>query len=228
MARRARRVLPMHFHPLAQRLRLPFLAGFPQRGHIERRRRRRRAQHVREQPPAADHDRRAIRIRRDRQHARLPEEPASPAIAELHRPIVAAVHVRDAVVLREPIVREGVIGQQQIGDAAILSKLIGDEQLGFLRHRFAQVFVEFGIQLRIGDEAGNLAQLEPPCREPLDERIRARIAQHAAHLLLEHRGIFQLAARGRIQQLLVGNAAPQEERELRREVQLGRRRDDSP
>ena len=126
--------------------------------------------------------------------------------------------------LRQPIVRKGVVGEQQIRHAAILPKLIADEQLRFHRHRFAQVLVEFGIQLRVGDEAGDLAQLEPSRREPLDERVRARIAQHAAHLLLEHGGILQLAARGDTQQLFVGNAAPQEKRQLRREVQVGSRR----
>ena len=55
------------------------LAVLLQRRHVRRRRRRRRAEKVVEQPLAAQHRRRAVRIRRDGQDAALAEQPAAPA-----------------------------------------------------------------------------------------------------------------------------------------------------
>src|SRR5690606_24982961 len=46
------------------------------------------------------------------------------------------------------------------------------------------------------------------------------VGQHAADLRLEHLPIVKLAARGDVEQLVVGNAAPQEEREPRRELEV--------
>ena len=48
----------------------------------------------------------------------------------------------------------------------------------------------------------------------------ARIGQHPPHLLLEHGGLRQLAAFGGVQQRGVGNAAPQEERQSRGELDV--------
>ena len=47
-----------------------------------------------------------------------------------------------------------------------------------------------------------------------------RIRQHAPHLLLEHGWILQLALRGELDQFVVGNAAPQEERQPRRQLEI--------
>ncbi len=44
-----------------------------------------------------------------------------------------------------------------------------------------------------------------------------RIGQHALHLLLEHARVAELAAFGKAEQLVVGHAAPEEERQPRRE-----------
>ena len=120
----------------------------------------------------------------------------------------------------QPIVGERVVGEQEIGDAAILFELIADEQARLHAERLAQVFVELGIEMRVGHEPGELAQLEPAGRKSLDEGTRTRIAQHAPHLLLEHGAIPQLAANRRVQQLFVGNAAPEEKRQLRREIDI--------
>src|SRR6185295_19802777 len=108
--------------------------------------------------------------------------------------------------------------------------LAGDEQLGLLLHRVAQVLVELRIQLGVGHDASELAQLEPARGEVVDERLRPRIAQHPLDLLLERRRIAQLAAYRRLPQFVVRHAAPEEERETRREIEIaqairGARRD---
>src|SRR5438093_690460 len=53
-----------------------------------------------------------------------------------------------------------------------------------------------------------------------DERFRSRIAKHALHLLLQRRGIVQLSASRRLPQLVVRNAAPEKERQPRRQIEI--------
>ena len=55
-----------------------------------------------------------------------------------------------------------------------------------------------------------IAHAQPLKREIRRQCLRARIRKHSTHLLLEHGGIFQLALYGDINQLIVGDAAPQE------------------
>ena len=50
--------------------------------------------------------------------------------------------------------------------------------------------------------------------------LRLGIGQHAAGLLLEHSRLVQLALDRHVEQRIVGNAAPQEEREPRREFEI--------
>ena len=63
----------------------PCLAVLLQRRHIRRRRRRRRAEQVLEHPFAAHDRRRAVRIRRHRQDAALPEQAAARAVVGQRR-----------------------------------------------------------------------------------------------------------------------------------------------
>ena len=75
VAARADGVAPVLLHALAQRSRLALRVVLFQGRHVRRRRRRRRPQQRLEDPLAAQHDRRPVRIRRHRQHARLPQQP---------------------------------------------------------------------------------------------------------------------------------------------------------
>ena len=82
--------------------------------HVGRRRRHRRRQDVLEQPLAANGRRRARRVRRDGQHARLAEQAPAVLVGQRHAPEVAAVDAGDPVVTRELLVEERVVGRQQI------------------------------------------------------------------------------------------------------------------
>ena len=79
-----------------------------------RRRRHRRAEQVLENPLAALHRRRAVAGRRDRQDAAVTEQPAARAVGQRDAPEAAAADVGDAVVPREPLVDERVVGVEQI------------------------------------------------------------------------------------------------------------------
>src|SRR5262249_3919426 len=53
-----------------------------------------------------------------------------------------------------------------------------------------------------------------------DERVGLLVGQHATDLLAQDRRRMQRAVRGELQQLVVGNRAPQKEREARRELEV--------
>ena len=65
--------------------------------------------------------------------------------------------------------------------------------------------------------------MEPLRREVAHQRFAARIGQHAPHLAAEDGRIRQRSALGRVEQLFIGDAAPQEERQARRELQVAER-----
>ena len=50
--------------------------------------------------------------------------------------------------------------------------------------------------------------------------LRPRVGQHPPHLLLEHVGLAELARARDVEQLVVGDAAPQEERQPRRQLEV--------
>ena len=74
-----------------------------------------------------------------------------------------------------------------------------------------------------GDARFQPAKAEPLIGEVVDERARTRVGQHAPDLLVEHRGVAKLVLRGEVQQLIVRNAAPQEERQPRGQVEVADR-----
>ena len=71
------------------------------------------------------------------------------------------------------------------------------------------------------DHLADAAQVQPLRGEIVDERAGgAGVGQHAPHLLFENRRTGELSALGEVEQALVGNAAPQEERQARRDFQI--------
>ena len=98
-----------------------------------------------------------------------------------------------------------------------------DEQPGLAPEREPQVLVETGEEPRVGLLRVHVAQEEPLLGEVVDEGGRPRVGEHAAHLAVEHVGLAQLAADGGVEQLVVGDAAPQEERQARRELEVADR-----
>ncbi len=189
-----------------------------ERRHVGQRWRRRHAEQVVEHPLAANHRRRPGRVRRDGQDAALPQQSAAPAVVgQRDAPETVAVHVRDTVVLRQPFVDERVFRVQQIENAAVLAQHAVHEQLGLAPEGLPQVVVEVRKQAHVGRHRVEIAQVQPLRREVRHERARPFVGEHAPHLLLEHGGLSQLPRRGHRNQLVVWNAAPQEERQARGE-----------
>src|SRR5437762_1790915 len=85
-----------------------YVRRFVEGRHVRRRRWRRRAEEHVQHPFAAQDRRRAVRNRRQRQNAALPEQAA--AIRWRRHPLeLVAGHVRNSIVLRKPLVDERVI-----------------------------------------------------------------------------------------------------------------------
>jgi hypothetical protein len=216
----AQTAFAMLLHPLAHRLWLFARNVLFQRRHVRRRWRRRRAEQIFQEPLAALHRRRPVRIRRHHQESTLAQYSFARVIAQSDAPEMRAINVRYSVVPRQTFVDVGVIRCQQVQHAMIVAHLTVKKQLQFSRERLPQVFVEIRECVRIGRLQRNVANPQPLAGEIVDHRFGAPIRQHAADLLLQHGGLFQLAASGEIQQLVVGNAAPQKERQARGELEI--------
>jgi hypothetical protein len=83
-----------------------------------------------------------------------------------------------------------------------------EQQLGLALHRRAQVAVEIA---RLGTYVFQLAQEQPLTREIRHERLGARVGDHPPYLLLQRFRILQTTARSQRHELVVRDAAPQEE-----------------
>jgi hypothetical protein len=110
----------------------------------------------------------------------------------------------------EPLIDEGVVGVEQIDEAAIVADDRIKHHFRFAAERAAQVFIEVpGVGLHVLQ----LAEIEPLAGEVLDERVGALVSDHPLHLLRERLRIAQPALRRHLTQFLVRDAAPQEERQ---------------
>ena len=178
----ARCVLAVLLEPCAYRLRL--LAGRRReiRFDVRRRRRGRRAHELVEHPGAAQHRRRAVAVRGAQQHCAFAEQAAARVVLDGHAAELRAVHRPHAVVAREPLVDERVVGCQQLVHVTVLEQDARDEELDLLREVVAQLVAELGEQPLVGHDGLELVDVEPTQRESRDERLRARIGQHALDL----------------------------------------------
>src|SRR5262249_52342492 len=139
-------------------------------------------------------------------------------VGQRHAPEVTAEDVRDAIVLRKPLVHERVVGGQQIDDVSVLADDAPKEQLGLASERLAKVVVEVGEKIRVGNDPAQVPQLQPLAGEVGHERIRSWIRQHPSDLLVENLRLAEAAAVRHRQQLVVRDAAPQKERKARGEI----------
>ena len=167
-----------------------------------------------QQPAPAQDGRGSVRVGGKRQQRSVAEQ-AAPLlrIRQPHAPESAPVDAGDAVVPRQSFVHVRVIGAEQVQDAPVLVDGAGDEQRRLPPERLHQVLVELGIDRRFGLHVVQVAQMQPLRREVAHQGLAARIGQHAPHLAAEHRGVRQRSTLGNVEQLLVGDAAPQKERQ---------------
>ena len=149
----------------------------------------------------------------------MPQQAAAGAArGQRHPPEPAPRHPGHAVVPGQALVQERVVGGDEVEGAAVLAHDALEEELGLAAQGPAQGLVEVGEDDEVGRDRGQVAQVQPLGREARHQRRRALVSEHAPHLRLDHRGVAQLAARRRPDKLVVGQAAPEEERQPRRQL----------
>src|SRR5207244_13098328 len=84
-----------------------------------------------------------------------------------------------------------------------------------------QIVVEVKEQFRTGSEARHVADVEPLAREVARQRIRERIGEHPRHLVFEYGRIVKRLLLRDAQELVIWDAAPQEERQTRSQLHVG-------
>ena len=178
--------------------------------HVRQRRGWRHPKNILEDPLAAN-DRRGPRgIGRHRQNACLAKQPASPAVlAQRDAPEVAAIHMRDAVMLGQPFVDIREIRAQQVECAPILAQDAFEKELGFLTKGLPKIVIEVREQAHVRSDRCQIPQVQPLRGEVGHQCPRTRIRQHSPYLSFEHRRLFEFSCNGQVEQLIVRNAAPQ-------------------
>ena len=116
---------------------LPQRAGvahglFVQRRNIGRRRRRRRAENILQHVLSANHGRGPRRIARNGQDAGMAQDAAALVGRQIHPPELRPGDAFDAVVLRQPLVQEGELGVEELGQRPILAQQCLEEHPRFV------------------------------------------------------------------------------------------------
>ena len=150
----------------------------------------------------------------------MTEQAAPGPVLQRNAAEVAAAHVGNAVVPGEPLVDEGVVGVQQVEGAATFAKHAGEQQLRLAPEALPQPLAEIGELVLVRLHGGGVAQRQPLPGEVADQGLRARVGEHALDLRLEDRRDAQFPALGHIEQLVVRDAAPEEERQAGRQLQV--------
>ena len=139
----------------------------------------------------------------------MSEEAATASIRKAHPPEVVAVNVRDLIMARQPLVDERIVRGQQLQNATVVLQLTRDEQLGLLLHGVTQVLVEVREGIHIGNDARDFSQLQPLIGKIIDQGARAGVAEHPPNLLIQDRRIVEPATDSQLEELVVGDGAPE-------------------
>ena len=109
------------------------------------------------------------------------------------------------------LVQEGVVGVQQLENRPILVEDGVEERNGLLDHRVAQFGRVLGEEFLVGlGQIGQAADAEPLAGKVLGHRPRLGIGQHPPYLEREHLGVMEPPGVGKVRQLAVGHARPEE------------------
>jgi len=114
----------------------------------------------------------------------------------------------------DAFVHEGVVGVNEDGQRTILEDRTGDKSLGLFLESLQQTQVVVGINDRIHHDFRNTTKIQPLRRKICCEGLGGpRIRHHPSNFFLEVLRIGQLTALSQGKELIVRDAAPQEERE---------------
>jgi hypothetical protein len=121
----------------------------------------------------------------------------------------------------EPFVQVSVVSIQKVEDAAILTDKAAHEHPRFLVECGGQRRIELRICLLVRLDVTQTAQSEPLRREVVRQTSGTSVGEHASNRGVPHLFIGQLCSASQIQKIIVGDAAPQEERQPGRQLKWG-------
>src|SRR5215470_12560583 len=114
---------------------------------------------------------------------------------------------------REKFVHEGLVCVQQIENSAIVAYNVCKEEFGFPAEGLAYIIIEIREHQKIGRDLIQIAQLKPLSGKSRHQAVRSLVSNHAPHLCPEHSRLMQPAGDGEIQEFVIRNTAPEEERQ---------------
>ena len=142
------------------------------------------------------------------------------ALGQRHLAHLLTRDARQAVVLGEAPVHEREVGRDQVVDAVVLVDELAQEELGLAGHRLPEPVVPLGVEPGVGGGRPQLVEAERLPREVVDEALGLRVVEHPVDVPGEDRGVRQPPRPRRVEQPLVGHAAPQEVGQPRRQREV--------
>ena len=146
---------------------------------------------------------------------------AAPAVVRIaHAPELRSRDPRNPVVPGEALVQERVVRREEFEQASVLTHQVLEQQLRLADHVLAQLSREVRIQVRFRLVVLRVLQPQPLRGESRRERLRAWVREHARNLRFQDGGLREAALGGEVEQFVVRDRGPEEEREPRREVEV--------
>ena len=119
-----------------------------------------------------------------------------------------AHHPRNAVVLRQPLVHEGVVGRVELEETAVLAHQVHEEELRLPRHGVGELLMIVREHQAVRMHQIQVLQAQPLVGEAGAEGVGTRVGDHAPDLL--PKVARETAALRQRHQFLVGRRAPEE------------------
>ena len=141
----------------------------------------------------------------------MPQEPSAIVVRVADPPEARPGDVGYAVMPRETLVDERVIGRQQLHQASVFAYEVGEEQLRLAPHRLGQLLIEIRVRQSIGLNFFKILEPQPLRGEPSGQSIGTWIRKQPPPLGVEHSWARKLSPCREADQLCVGRCAPQEE-----------------
>src|SRR2546428_10213171 len=176
MARRACRIGPVLRHAFAHRKNLAHRIVVSQRRQVRRWWRWWSPENFFESPLPALNRRSPVRRRRHSEKASLAKQTAANAVVrQRYTPEVAAIHIRNTVILRKPFVQECVIGVQKVDNTPILFYDAFQKQLGLLTESLPHIVIEVRKLSAVRTRLRHVAEIQPLAPEIGHQRLRASV-----------------------------------------------------
>ncbi len=150
----------------------------------------------------------------------MSEQAAARVVGIVHAAELGARDVRNAVMAREALVDERVVRREQVEHAVVALHDVAEEQLGLEGHRVGQLLVVIGEPEGVGPNLLEVLEAQPLRGKTRRQRLGARVCEHAPDLEIQRLRVGEPVLLSQRNELVVGNAAPEEEREARGQLDV--------